>query len=146
MDVTSLYPSIPQTECLNILYEEINTNRDLMLFDPNLVIKLLHASITNNFFQFGSFTFQQIKGTAMGVTFSPAIANIFMSVLIRTFLSTQGTLPFLLKRYIDNKFLIWTDTAEELEKFIRNVTRQYNLHTSSQIHQSIFWISHYSKV
>ena len=89
-----------------------------MLFDPNLVIKLLHASITNNFFQFDSFTFQQIKGTAMGVTFSPAIANIFMSVLIRTFLSTQGTLPILLKRYIDNKFLIWTDTAEAINRFV----------------------------
>ena len=49
VDVASLYPSIPQTECLNIIYEEMHRNPHLLTFDPNLVIHLLHANINYNY-------------------------------------------------------------------------------------------------
>ena len=94
IDVTSLYPSIPQTECLEIIYNEMTTNTDLLIFDPNLVIQLLHININYNYFQFADMHFQQIQGTAMGAVFSPTIANIFMSVILRRFLSTQKISPY----------------------------------------------------
>ena len=102
IDVESLYPSIPQSECINTIYSEMQANRQLMLFDPNLIIQLLHTNITNNFFTFASYVFQQTEGTAMGAAFSPTIANIFMSVFICKFLQTQKTKPLVLKRYIDD--------------------------------------------
>ena len=34
IDVESLYPSIPQTECLTIPYTEMHRHRQLILFDP----------------------------------------------------------------------------------------------------------------
>ncbi len=107
IDVNSLYPSIPQTECLEIIYEEMCSHQDLLMFDPNLIIRLLHANVNYNYFEFAGLTFQQTKGTAMGAAFSPTVANIFMSVIIRRFLSAQNDKPTLLKRYIDDIFVIW---------------------------------------
>ena len=89
IDVESLYPSIPQTECLTILYTEMHKHRQLLLFDPNLIIQLLQININYNYFQFTDIIFQQIHGTAMGAAFSPTVANIFMSVTLRNFLNTQ---------------------------------------------------------
>ena len=79
VNVESLYPSIPQTECLDIIYEELHSQRHLLLFDPNLIIRLLHINVNHNYFEFATLIFQQITGTAMGTAFSPTIANIFMS-------------------------------------------------------------------
>ena len=107
IDVVSLYPSIPQTECLQIIYEEMFSHRDLLLLDPNLIMRLLHLNINNNYFKFANFTFQQIQGTAMGASFSPTAANIFMSILLRNFIRTQPIQPILLKRYIDDILMIW---------------------------------------
>ena len=75
VDVTSLYPSIPQAQCLNIIYEELHTHRHLLTFDPNLVIQMLHVNI-NNYFTLNNFTLQQVKGTAMGVPFFPTISYV----------------------------------------------------------------------
>ena len=118
IDVASLYPSIPQTECLKIIYNELHTQRHLLTFDPNFLIQLLHINVNYNYFTFGELTFQQIEGTAMGAPFSPTIANIFLSKILENFLRTQPIKPLILKRYIDDMFMIWTDTTEKLETFL----------------------------
>ena len=121
LDVNSLYPSIPQTEMLQVVYEEMIQHRHLLLFDPNLIIQLLHVNINHNYFKFASLIFQQIKGTAMGAAFSPTVANIYMSVMIRRFLRTQRKYSLLLSRYIDDIFFIWTDSEEDLNQFLSDM-------------------------
>ena len=129
IDVSSLYPSIPQTQCLNIVYNELHTHRHLVPCDPNLIIHLLHMNINNNFFTFGDIIFQQIKGTAMGAPFSPTIANIFMSIILKEFLETQPIQPLLVKRYIDDIFIIWTKSTAELTRFLDDLNKFHpNLH------------------
>ena len=59
IDVDSLYPSIPQTECLNVIYEQMHEHRPLLLLNPNFIIRLLHININHNYFNFGPLTFQQ---------------------------------------------------------------------------------------
>ncbi len=118
IDVASLYPSIPQTECLQIIYNEMHSHRHLLLFDPNLVIQLLHTNINYNYFEFAQLNFQQIKGTAMGATFSPTIANIFMSVILRNFLRSQPFHPLQIVRYIDDIFMIWPNNTDRLNDFL----------------------------
>ena len=120
-DVVSLYPSIPQTDMLNVIYEEMITHRHLLPFDPNLIIKLLHLNINHTYFEFASTTFQQIKGTAMGAPFSPTVANIYMSVTIKKFLATQAKKPLLTARYIDDIFIIWEHSNTDLSRFINNL-------------------------
>ena len=116
IDVNSFYPSIPQTECMNIIYDEMHNNRHLIPFNPNLIIQLLHTNINYNYFEFGTFIFQQTNRTAMGVAFSPTNANIYMFITLRNILRTQPRKPQLLKRYIDD---IMMDTNEELKQLLR---------------------------
>ena len=78
-------------------------------FEPNLLSHLLHINICNNFFEFAELTFLQTKGTAKGAAFSPTIANIYMSILLREFLSTTPEKPLYLKRYIDDIFILWPE-------------------------------------
>ena len=40
---------------------------------PNLIIQLLHINVNNNYFEFASLIFQQIKGTAVGAQLSPQL-------------------------------------------------------------------------
>lgn len=139
MDVCSLYPSIPQTDMLQVIYEEMQNHRNLMLFDPNLIIRLLHLNINYTYFEFASVTFQQIKGTAMGAPFSPTVANIYMSVMMKRFLRTQNKLPLLLARYIDDIFIIWPHSIDDFHTFINNLNsfnpalRYTHDHSSSTI-------------
>ena len=125
----------PQTDMLQIVYDKMNQNRHLLPFDPNLFIKLLHINVNHNYFEFASLIFQQIKGTAMGAAFSPTAANIFMSVTIRRFLHTQNKKPLLLVHYIDDIFMIWIHTEDELKKFLidlnsHNSALSYTYHYS----------------
>ena len=128
IDVQSLYPSIPQAECLKVVYQEMHSHRDLMLFDPNLIIQLLHVNIYNNFFEFAEIILHQTRGTAMGAAFSPTIANIFMSVLLRSFLATQTQKPIAIKRYIDDIFVIWPK-EQDLQTFLDALNSHHpNIH------------------
>ena len=96
----------------------MNQLRHLLLFDPNLIIQLLHLCINSNFFEFSTLIFQQIQGTAMGVAFSPTIANILMSVTLREFLATQKHQPLLIKRYIDDVLIHWQHSKTSLLEFL----------------------------
>ena len=121
VDVTNLYPSIPQSECLNIIHTEMHKHSHLFTFDPNFITRLLHININYNYFNFGNHTFQQVRGTAMGAAFSPTIANIFLSTIIRSFLLTQPIHPLAIARYIDDIVIIWTHTTETLTIFLNNL-------------------------
>ena len=88
IDVESLFPSILQSEVLDLPpYNELHAKWELVQFDPAFVIHfiqftstitILHSvdSISNNY----------IRGTAMGSAFSTNLANIFMPVILRSFL------------------------------------------------------------
>ena len=137
VDVSSLYPSIPQSEALHIIYDEMHRKRHLLPFDPNLIIQLLYTCINHNYFEFASLYFQQVKGTAMGAAFSPTIANIFMSVTLSHFLATQVRKPLLLVRYIDDIFMIWTYGETHLTRLLHDLnnfspTLKYTHHHSLQ--------------
>ena len=144
IDVESLYPSIPQFECLDTVYQEMHTHSHLLTFDPNLIIHLLQININYNYF---NLVFQQVSGTAMGAIFSPTIANIFMSTILRKFLTTQAIAPLLLTRYIDDIFIIWPDTIPKLTKFLDDLntfhpklhfTHQYSTSTIDFLDLTIF--------
>ena len=109
VDVESLYPSIPQPECLQVIYEQMLERQHLILIDRNFIIRLLHININYTYFMFAGVSFQQIQGTAMGAAFSPTMANIFMSVTLHNFLKTQENQPLLLTRYIDDIIIIWPE-------------------------------------
>lgn len=54
LDVINLFPSIPQKECLDIIHEAMFKRTELIIFDPNLITRLLAVNMSNNFFQFSN--------------------------------------------------------------------------------------------
>ena len=96
--------------------------RHLILADLNLIIKLLQVNVNYNYFSFACLIFQQIHGTTMGATFSPTIANIFMSVTLNRFLRTQPVTPILLARYVDDIFLLWPE-KETIDNFLSDLNK-----------------------
>ena len=57
----------------------------------------------------------------MGIKMAPAYANIFMGTLESRILSETTPSPIHWKRYIDDILLVWTDTKESLEQFIKRI-------------------------
>ena len=71
--------------------------------------------LKNNFFESDSKVKQQISGTAIGITFTPPYACMFMDKVETNFLETQTVEPLVWLRYIDDIFIIWNENEEKLE-------------------------------
>lgn len=67
----------------------------------------MHLNLTINYFR-------HVSGTATGSKMAPSNANLFMKKPKSKFLPEFALMPTLYKRYIDNIFLIWTHSEEEL--------------------------------
>ena len=90
--VVGLYPSIPNSEGLEILkkqYEEY-PNKKVSTED---VGKMADFVLKNNFFGFVSKFSKQIPGTAIGTKYAPPYAYIFMDHNETEFLKTQDINP-----------------------------------------------------
>ena len=57
----------------------------------------------------------------MGTKMAPVYANIFMGTLESRILSETNPSSIHWKRYIGDIFLVWTDTKESLEQFIKSI-------------------------
>ena len=129
-DVTSLYTNIPQ-------YHAIQRITDLFTSTPHIIptsiiTQMATYIITNNYFTFNSEIYKQSHGIAMGNPAGASIANIYMIEWDRI-LRTQAafhthTLNY--QRYLDDGFLIWIGTQEELTSFI---TQTNNIDRNIQI-------------
>ena len=79
MDVSSLYPNIPQEEGTNIVceaYEKFyNHNAPI---PTHYLREMLGLILWENSFQFNEENFLQTYGTAMGMKIEASFANIFM--------------------------------------------------------------------
>ena len=84
VDVVGLYPSIPHGEGL----------------EASLVLD-------NNYFEFNDKIYRQKLGTAIGIKFAPAYANLFMTLLEESLVDTSVEKPLIWMRYIDDIFFIW---------------------------------------
>ena len=73
----------------------------------------------------------------MGTKMAPAYANIFMGTLESRILSEINPSLIHWKRYIDDIFLVWTDTKESLEQFIKSINGLHRASTSSLNFQHI---------
>ena len=77
--------------------------------------------LKNNLFEFDCKFYQQISGTAIGTKFAPPYVYIFMDYVETEFLKTQAIKPWLWKRFIDDICFIWTDSEENLNKFLKHL-------------------------
>ena len=78
--------------------------------------------LKNNLFEFNTKFYKQVSRTAIGAKFAPPYACIFMKYIETEFLKSQEIKPWLWKRFIDI-FFIWTDTEENLDKFLEDLNK-----------------------
>lgn len=118
LDVTSLYTNIPHSDGISALIQSYNEHREEDSPSPRVVEVLTRLVLELNSFEFENKYFLQTSGTAMGTKMAPNYATIFMHNIETKFLSTSDSSPALYKRFLDDIFMIWTDTEQRLIAFI----------------------------
>jgi hypothetical protein len=125
-DIESLYTNINQDEAaktiLSILYKNFNTNKGFCILHPMIIYEFLNFIFDNNYIMFNDQIFKQHYGIAMGTSVAPTIANIYMWELENNLFSKLNNInskliPKKYYRYLDDIFVIWDQSLEELINF-----------------------------
>jgi len=103
-DVEALFPSIPVEEGIKALELHLESQA-LPQCKVDTIIKAIELCMAKNIFQFRKQFYKIEKGTCMGNSLSPVIAECFMSSL-EIKLKNQNLLPRLWLRYVDDIFAI----------------------------------------
>jgi hypothetical protein len=126
MDVSSLYTNIRHQDGMTAM-QRILEHRSDKTVPTDFLINLLQLVLTCNVFEFGKSLFLQLIGTAMGTACAPNYATIMMNdidVKIRTLarqVVTTGDPVIMLKRFLDDIFLIWRGSVDDLQEFLNQV-------------------------
>ena len=95
-------------------------------FNKDFVSEGVKLVLTNNYFLFNNTTYLQTKGTAMGTKMAPTYANLTMAFLEKKLYNLSTTANIYQdktyiennwKRYLDDCFILWTESKEKLEIF-----------------------------
>ena len=91
------------------------------------LIECLNLVLKGNIFLFNEEYFIQKIGTAMGTKCAPSYACIFMGQIEEEFLKKwKGTQPELWKRYIDDIFMLWKGSEQELNLFLEEINSHHS--------------------
>ena len=119
LDVSSLYTNIPNDLGIEACRENLELQRAGSKYPTNSsLIQLLEVVLTKNNFDFNNRHYLQVGGTAMGTRLAPSYANLFMDYFERKHVYTYRIQPLLWRRYIDDIFMLWTSSVQELQNFI----------------------------
>ena len=117
-DVTSLYTNIPHEEGIESVLHYMMLHANTLPPDglsPHTIGILLETILKNNKLSFMDKHFLQLVGTAMGTKVAPPYANLFMGRHEETIREAFiWAIPFW-KRFIDDIFLIFLGTTEQLQ-------------------------------
>ena len=102
---------------------------------PIYILNTLLSFVLNyNCFNFGDLFFLQVHGIAMGTKLAPNYANLFMSDIETKHVFSYALQPSYYRRYIDDIFLIWDHSSEELDGFIDHLN---SIHPTIKFTKSI---------
>jgi hypothetical protein len=122
-DVSALYPSIDIKDGINALrhaitiFNQQQQNLDDII-DTEFIIALSTWILNNNYLSFGTSTWKQISGTAMGTPMAVVFANLYLLVLEWETLDLlkqddpSFEPPLLYVRFIDDIFLVARSQAD----------------------------------
>lgn len=119
-DITALYTNMHIDRIISTIKELFAASPDPCRPD-DILLELLHFTLTHNDFQFNGRSFLQILGTAMGKRYAPSLANLYLLYFDRAFLGDYRICPLCYFRFIDDIFMVWVGTLMELREFNRYV-------------------------
>ena len=125
MDVSALYPSVPQEEGLVSLRGALDRRPDQSVSTEYLV-KMMRVVLTMNTFEWDKKLYRQVMGTAIGTRAAPTFCGLFMGDLEERLLSLWASLeaecdPEDWWRFINDVLFWWTGTPGDLLIFINFV-------------------------
>lgn len=143
LDVSSLYTNIPHNEGIDACRHFLNTrDHSSSTIRTETLCDLIRMILTMNIFEFNNNYYIQKHGTAMGTRMAPSYANLFLAKFETDALMHAPHQPHTWWRFIDDIFMIWTHTENDLLNFISYLN---NLHptikfTSSHSSTSISFL------
>ena len=120
MDVRSLYTNIPNNEGIRAVRQFLTRTGKSILIP--VITKFLWLILTLNNFIFNGKHYLQTNGASMGTKCAPDYANLFMADFEERHIYPRinGKCPLYL-RYIDDIFLLWRGSLEELKNFMKEI-------------------------
>ena len=122
LDVTSLYSNIPHDDgikaCDHFMSEDGKSQQARLV-----ISKLITLVLTKNNFQFNGENYLQVLGTALGTRMAPSCASLFMGKLEMDFLGSCNKTPLIWLRFLDDIFMVWNHSEQELHEFISKINK-----------------------
>ena len=101
------------------------------------IITLLEMVLSMNNFTFNGDNYLQVGGTAMGTKAAPGFANCFMGDFEERYVHPYKLQPLKYMRFLDDCFLIWQHSLEELHEFVNHMnTRMESIKFTMEVSQS----------
>ena len=116
-DVVRLYPHITHNQGVEIMRRFFDKRDDQSVTSESLC-KLANIVLKHNYFGLEKDLYHQILGTTIGTKFASHYANIFMAGLGEEIFEKSHSQPYLLLRYLDYIFCIWTEGLEKFERVL----------------------------
>jgi hypothetical protein len=136
-DVESLYTNIPHDAGIEAVRLALREHwGEEKSTEIRLVCRLLRIQLMNNNFVFNERHYTQIHGCAMGKSWAPAYANIFMAHWEQRLRSATAHLPqpSIWKRFIDDILGVFPGTRVELQSFLDIANSlDPNIHLTTEI-------------
>lgn len=120
LDVTSLYSNIPHDDGIKAC-DHFMSEGSISQEARSTISELINLVLTKNHFQFDGKNYLQILGTAMGTKMAPSYASLFMGKLEMDFLDSCGKKPLIWLRFLDDIFMIWNHSEQDLHDFISKI-------------------------
>ncbi len=115
-DFDSLFTNIDLKHALLLITDFISKNFFCDELKTTGFHKLLKFLFENNYFIYSNKIYKQIKGVAMGSKCAPSIANLYIFILEKSFLTLHK--PLFFKRFVDD---IFTITKKDFDmNFLKN--------------------------
>ena len=102
-----------------------NPNPTTLQLEPQIIGELIDIVLQNNVFEFNESFYLQKQGTAMGTKMAPSYANLFMGDLELQLLELGKPRIHMWKRFIDDIFLIWTGSQQQLDEFMGKINSHH---------------------
>ena len=81
------------------------------------LLRLLELTLKNNDCEFNGQFYLQICGTAMGKTYVPGLADIYLEQFDEQARTGYRMKPLLFYRFLDDIFFVWTGSMEDLKEY-----------------------------
>ena len=127
-DVVSLFTRVPIDDALQTISTRLtqdDTLEDRTAIPIPDICRLTELCLRSTYFTFDSTFFEQVEGAAMGSPLSPVVANLFMEAFEERALESAVLRPRLWLRYVDDTFVLWPHSAEELDTFQDHLNSQH---------------------